>query len=235
MKNIGVVGAGLVGSLFKDRDGFEVVHRDEWEPVRWLGGLVNCAGIVGRVICEETDFERIISANVGMPLKMFEACHSQSIPFITFSTSAVYRASEKTGDRVTEESLLYPHNTYAASKILMEGVLPHGARYIFRIPRVVTNNGHPNDFREHIKNWKVCEDVYRSVVYPETIIKAVDRALTNPNLPYGTYNIASEAVHLPTFIKEEYGWEGEIVEPYSLGYYPEVVLDVKKAEEVGLI
>ena len=30
-KKFGVVGAGLVGSCFKDLDEFEVVHHNEWE------------------------------------------------------------------------------------------------------------------------------------------------------------------------------------------------------------
>ena len=33
-KKFGVVGAGLVGTLFEDVPGFEVVHRNQWEPVR---------------------------------------------------------------------------------------------------------------------------------------------------------------------------------------------------------
>ena len=53
--------------------------------------------------------------------------------------------------------------------------------------------------------------------------------------PVGVYNLASEAVHLPTFIKEKYGWEGDVVEPYSLGYCSTVVFDTNKAESVGLI
>ena len=263
-KKFGVVGAGLVGTLFERVPDFEVVHRNQWEPVRWEG-LVNTAAIAGRAICEETHFSLVLGANVRMPMKMFEACNGQdrytsvtkaradalfldgvpnrnqplypgqSIPFITFSTSAVYRKPDRVIDTVSERHPLYPQNAYSASKILMEAMLPHDRCFIFRIPRVVTNNGHPNDFCEKVKKWQVCEDVYESVIYPETIIKAVTRALTDPDLPRGIYNLASEAVHLPTYIKEEYGWEGDVVEPYSLGYCSTVVFDTNKAKSVGLI
>ena len=231
----GVVGAGLIGSLFKEIRGFDVVHRHQWQPVRWDGGLVNCAGIIGREICEATPFAQVLGANVRMPLKMFEMCRGQDVPFITFSSSTVYAKPKQEVDLVLESDSLFPHDAYSASKILMESLLPHDQCFIFRIPRVVADNGHPNDFCEKVKGWKVCEDVYRSVIYPETIIKAVKRALTDPSVPRGIYNLASDAVHLPTFVRNRYGWEGEIVEAYSLGYYPEVILNCDKANEAGLI
>ena len=232
-KQFGVVGAGLVGSLFEDVPGFEVVHRNEWEPVRWEDGLVNCAGIAGRVRCKETDFAQVLSANVHLPMEMFEACQSLGVPFVAFSTTALYDKPE--GDTVSESNPLYPHDSYSASKILMERMLPNDKCFIFRIPRVITDDGNPKDFRQHIKRWTLCEDITRSIIYPETLVKAVTRALADPDIPRGVYNLASEAVHLPTFIKENYGWEGEIVAPYSLGYYTEGVLDTGKAESVGLI
>ena len=268
-KRFGVVGAGLVGSLFANVPGFEVVHRDQWQPVRWEG-LVNTAAIAGRAICEETAFSAVLGANVWMPMRMFEACQrgqdrwtslekaeaeglnmddeavyqpiyptplysDEPVPFITFSTSAVYGKPPSMEHKVKETDPLYPQNAYSASKILMEAMLPHDKCFIFRIPRVVTKNGHPNDFGEKVKGWKVCEDVYESVIYPETITKAVTRALTDSDIPQGIYNLASEAVHLPTYIKEEYSWEGDIVEPYSLGYCSTVVFDTSKAEGAGLI
>ena len=61
------------------------------------------------------------------------------------------------------------------------------------------------------------------------------KALTDPKIPTGIYNIASESVHLPSYIKERYNWEGEVVESFSLGYYPEVVFDTTKAKAVGLV
>ena len=277
-KKFGVVGAGLVGSLFQEVPGFEVVHRDQWQPVRWEG-LVNTAAIAGRAICEETAFSSVLGANVRLPMQMFAACQRGQdrwtslekaeaeglsmddgavyqpiyptplysdvpVPFITFSTSAVYGKPPSTVHKVKETDPLYPQNAYSASKILMEAMLSprsnrdskqHDQCFIFRIPRVITSNGHPRDFCEKVKAWNVVEDLYESVIYPETIIKAVTRALTDPDLPRGVYNLASEAVHLPTYIKENYGWEGDIVEPYSLGYCSAVVFDTSKSESVGLI
>ena len=260
-KRFGVVGAGLVGTLFENVPEFEVVHRNEWSPIRWEG-LVNTAAITGRPACEETDFTHVLSANVRLPLKMFEACEKgpdrcdtlagleiagdfpsfppyenghPSIPFITFSTSAVYRAPDRVDAVVTEESPLYPTNSYSASKILMEAMLPSDRCFIFRIPRVIAGTKHPNDFEQKVQKWEVCEDLSESVIYPWTIIKAVDRALTDPDMPRGIYNLASETVHLPTYIKEHYGWEGEVVKPRSLGFCPAVIFDTSKAESVGLI
>ena len=34
------------------------------------------------------------------------------------------------------------------------------------------------------------------------------KALTDPKIPTGIYNIASESVHLPSYIKERYNWGG---------------------------
>ena len=260
-KKFGVVGAGLVGTLFEKVPGYEVVHRNEWEPVRWEG-LVNTAAITGRPACEETHFAHVLSANVRLPMKMFEACEKgpnrydtlaklemagefpsfppyenrrDSIPFITFSTSEVYRAPDGIDAAVTEESPVCPTNSYNASKILMEAMLPHDRCFIFRIPRVIAGTEHPNDFEQKVQEWRVCEDLSESVIYPWTIIKAVDRALTEPDMPRGIYNLASETVHLPTYIEEHYGWEGEVVEPWSLGFCPAVIFDTSKAESVGLI
>ena len=267
-KRFGVVGSGLVGSLFKEVPGFEVVHRNQWQPLRWEG-LVNTAAIAGRAICEETPFSMVLGANVRLPMQMFEACQRGQdrytslaraeaeelsmddgaayqpihptplypdvpVPFITFSTTAIYQTPIGSHS-VRETDALYPHNSYAASKILMEAMLPDDKCFIFRIPTVVTNNGHPNDFREKIKRWSVVEDVSQSIIYPETIIKAVERALTMQKVTPDIYNIASEVVHLPTFIKEEYGWEGDIIEPHSLGYSAAVIQNTSKAESVGLI
>ena len=263
-KRFGVVGAGLVGTLFESVPGYEVVHRNEWEPVRWEG-LVNTAALTGQHACGETHFTHVLSANVRLPMKMFEACQrgqdrytglpasevetlsldgghtyqplypDRSVPFITFSTAVVYRKPERTIDTVSESHPLYPQNAYSASKILMETMLPHDQCFIFRIPRVVTDNGHPNDFCEKVKGWNVVENLYESVIYPETIIRAVTQALTDPGLPRGIYNLASEVVHLPTYIKENYSWEGDTVEPYSVGYCSAVVFDTSKAKSVGLI
>ena len=260
-KRFGVVGAGLVGNLFESVPGYEVVHRNEWEPVRWEG-LVNTAALTGRHTCEETHFTQVLSANVRLPMKMFEACEKgldrydtlarleiagdfpsfppyentqKPVPFITFSTSAVYRAPDRIDQAVTEECPLYPTNSYNASKILMEAMLPHDRCFIFRIPRVIAGTKHPNDFERKVQKWQVCEDLSESVIYPWTMIKAVERALTEPEIPFGVYNLASETVHLPSYIKEHYGWEGEVVEPRSLGFCPAVIFDTSKAESVGLI
>ena len=234
MKKIGVVGAGLVGSCFKDLDGFQVVHRNEWKDAIWdWKGVVNCAAITGLDKCEETDFAHVLRANAKMPVDIGDYAANLQIPFVQFSTSAVYRRPIKQGDPVDESAPLYPYNAYAGSKILMEATLPPSC-YIFRIPVVHTRSGVANDFGEKVKRWAMVEDVLISIVYKDTLIKAVWNALIQ-EIPPGIYNIASEAVHLPSYIQERFGWQGEVVAADSLNLSPAIVLDITKAGTTGLI
>lgn len=230
MAKYGVVGAGLVGSIFKGFEDYEVIHRDEWQPMRW-DGLVNCCAIAGRAICDESPFEAVLEANVRLPMNMSAECLDAGVPFITFSTSGVYRAS-RTIDKVDEQSPIYPQNCYIASKMLMEATLPHDRCFIFRIPQVITPN---DEFGQKVKGWKVVEDLSQSVIYPDAIVQAVNRVMMTKQVKPGIYNLASEVVHLPTFIRNQYGWEGEVVKPYSLGYTPPVILDTTKAKQARLI
>ena len=234
MKKIGVVGAGLVGSCFKGLEGYEVVHRNEWkDKIRGWAGVVNCAGIVGLQVCEDTDFTQVLCANAKMPIDMADYSADLQIPFVQFSTSAVYRHPAKQGDPVDEHSPLYPYNAYAGSKILMEATLPPSC-YIFRIPVVSTESGADNDLEQKVNRWKVVEDVLISIVYKDVLLKAVRNAITG-EIPAGIYNIASEAVHLPSYVEKQFGWTGEVVPANSLSRSPAIVLDITKARKVGLI
>ena len=234
MKKIGIVGTGLVGSCFKNLDDFEVVHRDEWtERVLDWAGIVNCCAIAGQKLCEDAGFDAVNQANVLLPQEMAYCSLNFDIPFITFSTSAVY-ARPTARNPLKESAPLYSHNLYAASKIVMEGTLPDSA-FIFRIPMVITGSGAPNDFGQKVKGWRVVEDVEISIIYASTIKEAVKRVMMDTEIEPGIYNLASEAVHLPTFIKEEYGWEGEVVEADSLNLSPAIVFDTTKAEKAELM
>ena len=236
MKKIGVVGAGLVGSCFKGLDDFEVVHRNEWKDRVWnWRGIVNAAGIIGIGPCQDASLDELIKANVTLAVDMQGYAANVGIPFLTFSTTAVYRRPIDLEERLREDAPLYPYNSYGASKILMEASLPKDACFIFRLPRVDTETDSEKDFGPKLKNWKVVEEVHQSFVYRDTIIESVRNAMNNQTRFYGIYNIGSESVHLPTYIKEKYGWTGEVVPAHSLNLSPAVMIDWAKAKDLAII
>ena len=235
-KKVGVVGAGLVGSCFKGLDDFEVVHRDEWKDAVWnWRGIVNAAGIIGIGPCQEATYDELIKANVKLAVDMCDYAANLGIPFLTFSTTAVYRRPIDLNERLREDAPLYPYNSYGASKMLMEASLPKDACFVFRLPRVDTGMDSEKDFGPKLKNWKVVEDVHQSFVYRDEIIRSVQNAMNNQTRFYGIYNIGSESVHLPTYIKGKYSWEGEVVPAHSLSLSPAVVIDWTRAKDLGLL
>ena len=236
MKKIGVVGAGLVGSCFKELDEFEVVHHNEWKDHIWnWRGVVNAAGIIGIGPCQEASLDELIKANVKLAVDMCGYAANLHIPFLTFSTTAVYRRPIDLKERVREEAPLYPYNAYGASKILMEASLPKDRCFIFRLPRVDTGTDSEKDFAQKIKGWKVVEAVYLSFVFRDTIIESVRNAMNHQTRFYGIYNIGSKDVFLPDYIRGKYGWRGEIVDAHSLNLSPAVMTDTTKAKDLGLI
>ena len=236
MKKIGVVGAGLVGSCFKELNEFEVVHHNEWKDRVWnWRGIVNAAGIIGISPCQEASYDELIKANVKLAVDMCDYAARLEIPFLTFSTTAVYRRPLDLEERLREDAPLYPYNAYGASKILMEASLPKDRCFIFRLPRVDTGTDSGKDFAQKIKDWKVVEAAYLSFVFRDTIIESGWNAMNNQTRFYGIYNIGSESVHLPTYIKEKYGWTGEVVPAHSLNLSPAVMTDWTKAKDLGLL
>ena len=239
MKKIAIIGGGLVGSCFNDIDGYEVIRSAEWKAMdkdlrslEKYRGFVNCCAIGGQAACEAEGYESVIEANVVFAYEIACLAEKLECPFVTFSSTSVY-ARPPNNKPVDELSPVYPHNLYAASKILMESVMPQDV-YIFRIPSVITGSGSQRDFSQKVKSWKVAEDVVASFIYKETIIQAVGEVMDCPDKP-GTYNLHSDIKHLPTFIKEEYGWTGDIVPSGSLGLSPFVIVDATKAIYGGLI
>ena len=90
------------------------------------------------------------------------------------------------------------------------------------------------DFGKAVEKWTACENLMQSLIYEDSIIEVVERALTNKNIPCGIYNILSEIVHLPSYVREKYGWRGEIVPKGSLGLSPALELDDRKAKRAKL-
>jgi len=236
LKKIGVVGAGLVGSCFKGLDDFEVVHRDEWKDAVWnWRGIVNAAGIIGPAPCDNASLDDLIKANVKLAVDMEGYAANLGIPFLTFSTTAVYRRPIDLKEKLREDAPLYPYNAYGASKILMEASLPKDACFIFRLPRVDTETDSEKDFGPKLKNWKVVEAVCQSFVFRDEIIRSVRNAMNNQTRFYGIYNIGSTDVYLPDYIEDKYGWTGEVVPAHSLNLSPAVMIDTTKAKGLGLL
>ena len=236
MKKIGVVGAGLVGSCFKGLDEFEVVHHHEWKDRVWnWRGIVNAAGIIGIDPCQDASLDELIQANVKLAVDMAGYAANVGIPFLTFSTTAVYRRPIDLEERLREDAPLYPYNAYGASKMLMEASLPKDACFIFRLPRVDTGTDSEKDFGPKLKHWKVVERVYQSFVFRDTIIGSVRNAMNNQTRFYGIYNIASTDVYLPDYIREKYGWTGEVVPAHSLNLSPAVMVNATRAKDLGLL
>ena len=226
----------LVASLFKGLEGFEVVHRDEWMPIRW-DAVINTAALSSKTLCDIAHGSEVLKANVLLPLQIREAIDKsdREVKFIQMSSCAVYKHPEDPDDVLDEDSPLYPLHSYNASKILMEKMLAGTDTHIFRIGRVVTDNGHHSDFNHHISNWTHAEDRRTSITSGESIVKAVDSVLTKQITP-GVYNIVSEVIHLPSYIKSRYGWEGEIVPADSMvGLGPWPILNGGKAKRHGLL
>lgn len=233
---IGVIGDGLVASVFKEMPNFEIVHRDGWHPVRW-DGLVNCAALTSRIKCDEVPFNEVLKANVCLPCRMMEEIESigKEIPFIQFSSCAVYRHAPHHEMELSESSPVFPLHAYGASKILMEQLLSDRDVHILRIPRVVTDNGHPSDFKFHIQNWSYVEDRLVSIVRGETLVTAVSNIMRG-GVPTGIYNLATETIKLIDLVKQ-YGLQNfEVVPADSMkGLGPWPVLNVGKAKLYGVI
>lgn len=230
-----VVGRGLVGSIFSEASQFDLVSHEEWynRNLDNYGGMVCAAAISSETACQKARMEDVLKANVQLPMQMLRVAKSNNISFVVFSTSGVYRSA---GFR-REEDDISPNNRYAGSKVFMEYALQNEAYpklFIFRIPFVVLFSTRPNDFGSKVANWQKCEDVTGSIVYRADLLNAVLRALQS-EAPGGIYNIASGAVHFPSFLEDRFGWRGDIVPANSLGKTPNSRLDVSKAKNAKLL
>ena len=245
-----VIGRGLIGSIFKDDPGYELFSHTEWERVfldvgsklvsSGVKGFVCTAALAGNDVCDARPMDEVMAANVGLPVEMLHMARLTNTPLIAFSTSSVY----KTGVyNATEGDDLHPHNRYVASKIAMEYALSttlakhpvqYDKLYVFRIPLAILNNNHPRDFPEKIKKWERCENVYTSVVFYQDLLDAVNNVFRE-DIPGGIYNVASKLIHLPSYIKEHFGWEGEVVPAYSMTKTPPITVSTLKARQAGVV
>ena len=229
------VGRGSVGSVFSTEEHFDLSSHHDWEDqdLSIYSGMVCTAGICNEPTCQNMRMDEVLKANVDLPMRMLRAAKALNIPFVAFSTTAVYG---RPGIR-SEDDDVNPHNRYTASKIMMEYALlreGNSRLFIFRIPFVVLFTNHPNDFGARVSKWPKCEDVTASIVYRGDLRNAVIRAL-KCELSGGIYNIASGDVHFPRFLEDRFGWHGQVVPAHSLGKTPNCMISVGKAKEAGLL
>lgn len=237
MKTIAVIGKrGLVASAFSDDKRYELIRSDNC--LREInegnyGGIVNAAAITGEPKCQSASLPDVMRVNVMTPLRMLDFAQERNIPFVMFSTAAVYKNPEIT----SEDDEIAPRGRYSMSKVAMEYTLRADAYeklYIFRIPFVVMFKQHDADLSIKVKSWKYCEDVTGSVVYKPTLYEAVNNAI-NGVAPGGVYNIASDNVHFPSYLEDKFGWNGDIVPAHSMNRSPNCMLNCSKAKGARLI
>lgn len=234
---IAVIGKrGLVASAFADDKRYKLISsenclRDIDEGN--YGGIVNAAAITGEPKCQSVDLSQVMRVNVMTPLRMLDYARERDIPFVMFSTAAVYKNPTIT----SEGDDIAPRGRYPMSKVAMEYALradPYDKLFIFRIPFVVMFKQHEGDLSYKVQSWKYVEDVTGSIVYRATLFHAVENALGGMAVG-GIYNIASGNVHFPTYLEDKFGWNGDIVPAHSMGRTPNCMLDCKKARQAGLI
>ena len=237
MKTIAVIGKrGLVASAFTDDKRYELIgfenclrEIDEGN----CGGIVNAAAITGEPKCQSVSLSDIMRVNVMIPVRLLEYAKEKNIPFVMFSTAAVYKNPTIT----SEDDEIAPRGRYSMSKVAMEYTLradTYEKLYIFRIPFVVMFKRHDADLSVKVKSWKYCEDVTGSIVYKPTLYEAVNNAIDGV-APGGVYNIASDNVHFPSYLEDKFGWNGDIVPAHSMNRSPNCMLDCQKARMAGLI
>ena len=172
--------------------------------------------------------KEVLQANVNLPVQIARLTRARNVPLVTFSTAAVYKSPTHNN----ESSDINPHNRYTSSKIMMEyELLEHvnySRLYIFRIPLVCFFSDHPNDFERRIQNWSHCENITGSLVFKDTLKDAITNTI-NTTPPAGIYNIATRAIHFPTFLADEFQWKGRTVPANSLNRPPNPYLNIDKA------
>jgi len=227
---------GLVASAFADDKRYKLISSEnclrEIDEGNY-SGIVNAAAITGEPKCQSVSLSEVMRVNVMTPIRLLEYAKKKNIPYVMFSTAAVYKNPTIT----SEEDDVAPRGRYPMSKVAMEYALragEHDKLFIFRIPFVVMFKQHDGDLSYKVQSWKYVEDVTGSIVYKHTLYYAVDRALSGM-VAGGVYNIAAGNVHFPTYLEDKFGWNGDIVPAHSMGRTPNCMLDCKKARQAGLI
>ena len=250
-KTILVVGRGLVGSCFENDDRFTIVGHNDWKHIKaehasklvssQFSGFIYTAGIAGYAKCNVATMKDVMDANVRLPVEMMHMARLTNIPFVFYSSTSIYKMPVNKSYACREDDDLHPNNRYAASKIAAEyalstGVILHPVMYdktfILRMPLLVLKQGKYN-FGNRCLTWEFCEDASISVIYKSALMEVINN-IFNKQINGGIYNIASETVHVPTFIMKFGEWSGSIVPADSLQVSPSIIVDITKAKEAGI-
>jgi len=241
MGKILAVGRGYVGKgLAAASDAFEVdlvSHRDIFKTdISKYSVLVNCAGLNGSGLCENTEHSKVWTANVEFPVALRDFCKSQEtgLKFVQLSTAGVYvpqRAPFEGFTSRVEGDPVRSYNRYIESKLAMEAALGFGSDcYIFRLGWLDSGAM----FQERSRNWTHVVNTFCSVVSCETLLRAFD-SIMRQSIPYGIYNIASRDVFFPDYFNQVTGWNLPSTGEVSGKMTSAVPISVGKAEEVGLL
>ena len=235
MKRYLVVGRGLIGKKLAEDKQFKLISHTEFHelPAHSYDGYVCTAAVSSEKLCRNVSWNEVIKGNVILPSQLIKRAQHDRVPVILFSTSGLYRYQGSA--RETDD--VEPHNRYTASKLVMEYCalsMTYSKCYVFRIPFICLFGNGKMDMPNRVQSWTQCEDVLTSVLYKEELLQSVQNALDD-FVPGGVYNIMSENIRLPEFVKEKFDWRGKVVSRGSLGLTPSTCLDISKAEIAGLL
>ena len=213
---IAVVGLGTVGSVLQDYDGFYGVRHQEIEDCyvdfsenpyadfRETDAIVNCAGIAGAGKCSKAEIADIMEANVMFPQKLQRICKESNTLYIHISTAGVYQKQAQYTDNfgwgAPETYPTYPHNLSVASEILGENHLFNDLQvpiYILRLSWFLNEE----KFYERAKYMTDVQQIWTSITHPDTLVDAIRNVVEKRPDP-GIYNINSETVWLPDFMRQ---------------------------------
>ena len=236
MKRYLVVGRGLVGKMLAEGEQFELISHTEFHEspaTRSYDGYVCTAAISGERACQDVSWTEVVQANVALPFQLIKRARRDKAPVVLFSTSGVYRYPGV----AKEDDDVEPHNRYTTSKLVMEHCalsMAYSKCYVFRIPFICLFVDGKMDMPNRVRAWTKCENVNTSILYKKELLQSVLCAL-GASVPSGVYNVMSENIRLPEFVKEQFDWHGEVVPQGSLGLTPSTCLDISKANTEGLI
>lgn len=200
---ITVVGAGTIGTALYAFDDVQLFPRAVWgnmiaverqAALRNTEVFVNASGLVGAGKCDANEWEEVVCANVAEAVDFVRQLSVYGVPVISLSTAAVYAKQScpyheyhtSTQGSVGVGAPVYPHNRYAASKILMEEAV-RGSR-VLRLPFF------KKTLEASAKNWDVVQDTFTSII-DATRLRACLHVLKDA--APGVYQAHSDVIYLP--------------------------------------
>lgn len=206
LNKILIIGRGVIGKALAEHLNCDLIPAAEFRLnttiVRKYDAVVNCAAVVGTGTCDRWGWEHVAKANVAFPKSIQSACRAFNVKDIQISTVGVYRnqvSPQLPEIYVDEDSEVFPHNIYTASKLLMEQMLWHkglGKTIVLRLGFFASDE----QWYDRVINWKEVQDTWSSYTTVETLANAICKAI-ELNMT-GLFNITSGEMYLPQFIDE---------------------------------